>query len=132
LWGRVRRGCCWPGCCTIEGVTSERPTLRFTTKDGEAKELACEIVAGRDGSSGLARREKRNALNDAAVQGIEAFFRSLPDGVKVGVLDAEVPNFSAVGRRPGLACAQAASSAAILSFMPDPARAVRPRASGGR
>ena len=43
----------------------------------------------------LARPEKRNALNDTAGLGIEAFFRGLPDGIKVVVIDAEGPNFSA-------------------------------------
>jgi enoyl-CoA hydratase/carnithine racemase len=43
----------------------------------------------------LARPEKRNALNDAAVLGIESFFRGLPAGIKVVVIDAEGPNFSA-------------------------------------
>ena len=31
----------------------------------------------------LARPEKRNALNDATVLGLEAFFETLPAGVKV-------------------------------------------------
>jgi (methylthio)acryloyl-CoA hydratase len=43
----------------------------------------------------LSRPEKRNALNDATVLGIEAFFADLPHEVKAVVLDAEGDNFSA-------------------------------------
>jgi enoyl-CoA hydratase/carnithine racemase len=43
----------------------------------------------------LARPEKRNALNDPTVEGIGAFFSSLPPQVKVVVLDAVGENFSA-------------------------------------
>jgi enoyl-CoA hydratase/carnithine racemase len=43
----------------------------------------------------LARPEKRNALNDATVLGIEAFFTALPEQVKVVILDAVGDNFSA-------------------------------------
>jgi enoyl-CoA hydratase/carnithine racemase len=43
----------------------------------------------------LARPEKRNALDDAMVLGIEAFFAGLPDGVKAVVLAGEGEHFSA-------------------------------------
>jgi (methylthio)acryloyl-CoA hydratase len=43
----------------------------------------------------LARPEKRNALNDGMVLGIEAFFAQLPAEVKAVVIDAEGENFSA-------------------------------------
>src|SRR5918998_847433 len=43
----------------------------------------------------LSRAEKRNALNDAMVQGIEAFFVGLPEQVKGVVIDAVGENFSA-------------------------------------
>jgi (methylthio)acryloyl-CoA hydratase len=43
----------------------------------------------------LARPEKRNALNDTTVLGLEAFFGALPDGVKAVVLNAEGKHFSA-------------------------------------
>jgi len=43
----------------------------------------------------LSRPEKRNALNDVTVQGIETFFAGLPAEVKVVVLDAAGDNFSA-------------------------------------
>jgi (methylthio)acryloyl-CoA hydratase len=43
----------------------------------------------------LARPEKRNALNDATVLGIEAFFTNLPSGVHAVVLAAEGDHFCA-------------------------------------
>jgi enoyl-CoA hydratase/carnithine racemase len=43
----------------------------------------------------LARPEKRNALNDETIQGIDAFFSALPTGVKAVVLAAEGDTFSA-------------------------------------
>jgi len=43
----------------------------------------------------LNRPDKRNALDDATVLGIEAFFNAIPDGVGAVVLAGEGPNFSA-------------------------------------
>src|SRR5947208_1259542 len=43
----------------------------------------------------LARPEKRNALNDTTVLGLETFFASLPLGVKAVVLHAQGKHFSA-------------------------------------
>jgi enoyl-CoA hydratase/carnithine racemase len=43
----------------------------------------------------LARPEKRNALNDTTVLGLETFFETLPTGVKAVVLNAEGKHFSA-------------------------------------
>jgi (methylthio)acryloyl-CoA hydratase len=43
----------------------------------------------------LARPEKRNALNDATVLGLETFFESLPAGVEAVVLNAQGQHFSA-------------------------------------
>lgn len=43
----------------------------------------------------LARTEKRNALDDPTVFGIEAFFVALPDDIKAVVLAAEGDHFSA-------------------------------------
>src|SRR3954469_3953406 len=43
----------------------------------------------------LARPEKRNALNDTTVLGLERFFDTLPAGVKAVVLNAEGKHFSA-------------------------------------
>lgn len=43
----------------------------------------------------LARPAKRNALDDATVLGLEAFFSAPPEGVRAVVLDAEGAHFSA-------------------------------------
>jgi len=43
----------------------------------------------------LARPEKRNALNDTTVLGLETFFTTLPTAVKAVVLNAEGKHFSA-------------------------------------
>src|SRR5215212_3424198 len=43
----------------------------------------------------LARPEKRNALNDTTVLGLETFFATLPMSVKAVVLNAEGKHFSA-------------------------------------
>ena len=53
---------------------------------------------GADGEVGvlrLSRTAKRNALDDATVLGIEAFFGAPPAGVRAVVLDAEGDHFSA-------------------------------------
>lgn len=42
----------------------------------------------------LNREKKRNALNDELVEGLETFFRNIPDGVSAVVLDAVGDNFS--------------------------------------
>jgi enoyl-CoA hydratase/carnithine racemase len=41
----------------------------------------------------LARAQKRNAIDDATVSGIEAFFSALPDGIKAVVLAGEGEHF---------------------------------------
>jgi p-hydroxybenzoate 3-monooxygenase len=41
---------------SIDGITSDRPTVRFTTKEGEEKELSCDFVAGCDGAYGVGRK----------------------------------------------------------------------------
>jgi len=43
----------------------------------------------------LARAEKRNALDDGAVFGLEAFFIGLPEEIRAVVLTGEGPHFSA-------------------------------------
>src|ERR1051325_10451682 len=43
----------------------------------------------------LARPEKRNALNDTTVLGLEVFFDALPAGVQAVVLNAEGKHFFA-------------------------------------
>ena len=39
----------------IKSVTSDHPIVRFTTKEGEAKEISCDFVAGCDGGYGVSR-----------------------------------------------------------------------------
>jgi enoyl-CoA hydratase/carnithine racemase len=43
----------------------------------------------------LARPQKRNALDDTTILGLEAFFTALPDGIKAVVLRGEGEHFSA-------------------------------------
>ena len=43
----------------------------------------------------LSRPEKRNALDDATILGIEAFFSTLPDGIKAAVIHGAGEHFSA-------------------------------------
>jgi p-hydroxybenzoate 3-monooxygenase len=40
----------------IEGVTGDRPRIRYTTKEGRPEELVCDFVAGCDGQHGVGRR----------------------------------------------------------------------------
>ncbi len=58
----------------VEDVTSDRPLIRFTTKDGERRELRCDFVAGCDGSYGVGRR----AIPEGDVR--HDFFRVYPFG----------------------------------------------------
>src|ERR1700693_2604312 len=61
-------------------------------------ELPSSLRAERQGALALlrlARPEKRNALDDAMVLGIEAFFTDLPEDVKAVVLAGDGEHFSA-------------------------------------
>ena len=60
--------------------------------------LPASLKAARDGAVAilrLARPEKRNALDDETVRGIETFFTSLPDDVGAVLLAADGEHFSA-------------------------------------
>jgi len=60
--------------------------------------LPASLKATRQGAVGtlwLARSEKRNALDDATILGIETYFTGLPDDIKAVVLAAEGADFSA-------------------------------------
>ena len=60
--------------------------------------LPASLAAARDGDVAilkLARPQKRNALNDESILGIETFFTSLPDGVGAVLLHGEGEHFSA-------------------------------------
>jgi enoyl-CoA hydratase/carnithine racemase len=64
----------------------------------EFAELPPTLRAERHGAVAvltLNRPDKRNALDDATVLGIEAFFSSIPDGIGAVVLAGEGGNFSA-------------------------------------
>ena len=61
-------------------------------------DLPASITAERDGDVAflqLSRSEKRNALNDTLVNGIEAFFAGLPDDIRAVVLYGDGEHFSA-------------------------------------
>src|ERR1700728_2201812 len=68
------------------------------TSSTEFPALPSALRAERQGAVAilkLARPEKRNALNDATVEGIETFFSAIPDGVGAVVLASDGDNFSA-------------------------------------
>jgi p-hydroxybenzoate 3-monooxygenase len=67
----------------LDDVTGDRPKLRFTTKEGEARELSCDFVAGCDGSYGVSRK----AIPEGSVR--QDYFRTYPAGW-FGIL-AEAP-----------------------------------------
>jgi p-hydroxybenzoate 3-monooxygenase len=58
----------------IDGVTADQPTVRFTTKDGQRKELSCDFVAGCDGGHGVSRA----AIPEGSVR--RDYFRVYPFG----------------------------------------------------
>ena len=60
--------------------------------------LPTSVTAERDGEIGflrLSRPEKRNALNDTLVSGIEAYFNGLPNDIRAVVLTGDGDHFSA-------------------------------------
>jgi (methylthio)acryloyl-CoA hydratase len=66
--------------------------------DGFAIDLPPSLVAERHGDVAiltLARAEKRNALDDVTVAGLENFFSTLPDAIKAVVLHGDGDHFSA-------------------------------------
>jgi len=65
-----------------KGFSALPPTLRAERRGGVA------VLT-------LARAEKRNALDDATVRGLEDFFSALPDGIGAVVLTGEGEHFSA-------------------------------------
>jgi p-hydroxybenzoate 3-monooxygenase len=67
----------------LEDVTGPAPRIRFTAHDGEARELACDFVAGCDGSYGISRP----AVPEGSVR--KDYFRIYPFGW-FGIL-AEAP-----------------------------------------
>jgi enoyl-CoA hydratase/carnithine racemase len=81
--------------------SAERPSNDVTddvTDDGHRVLLPSSLRVERHDDVAvlrLCRAAKRNALDDATVLGLEAFFSTPPIGVKVVVLDAEGDHFSA-------------------------------------
>ena len=79
---------------------SQSAKARMTSKDSnrDMPKLPPTLHAERRGAVAvltLKRAEKRNALNDPTVQGIEAFFTALPKGIGAVVLAGEGEHFSA-------------------------------------
>jgi enoyl-CoA hydratase/carnithine racemase len=65
---------------------------------GFARNLPASLAAERQGDIAvlrLTRAEKRNALDDTTIAGLEAFFTALPDDVKAVVLHGAGEHFSA-------------------------------------
>ena len=58
----------------IEDVTTSAPKIRFTSQDGKAMELACDFIAGCDGSHGFSRA----AVPEGSVR--KDYFRVYPFG----------------------------------------------------
>jgi (methylthio)acryloyl-CoA hydratase len=71
------------GAATSQSARAGLPASLDLTVDGAVAVLR------------LSRPEKRNALNDQLILGLEAFFADPPDGVRAVVLDAEGAHFSA-------------------------------------
>ncbi|MGB7692625.1 MAG: enoyl-CoA hydratase-related protein, partial [Pseudolabrys sp.] len=63
-----------------------------------AARLPASLIAEREGAVAilrLNRPQKRNALNDETIVGIERFFTSLPDGIGAVLIAGEGEHFSA-------------------------------------
>jgi enoyl-CoA hydratase/carnithine racemase len=72
--------------------------LMTTMPTAEFADLPPTLHAERHGDVAvlkLSRPEKRNALDDATVRGIETFFSAIPDGIRAVVLAGEGSHFSA-------------------------------------
>jgi enoyl-CoA hydratase/carnithine racemase len=72
--------------------------MKTPSANGFAHDLPASLAAGRRGDVALmrlARPEKRNALDDEMILGIERFFTALPDDIRAVVLHGEGEHFSA-------------------------------------
>lgn len=75
-----------------------RDPMRKPSKRRPLPSLPSSLSAERHGVVAvlsLARPQKRNALDDATILGIEAFFAGLPDSIKAVILRGEGDHFSA-------------------------------------
>jgi enoyl-CoA hydratase/carnithine racemase len=87
-----RRNVTEPGGLRAAGIAVSKSTGGFDV------ELPRSLKAERRGEIAilfLARPQKRNAIDDATVAGIEAFFAALPDAIKAVVLAGEGEHFCA-------------------------------------
>ncbi len=71
------------------GVSTDSPT-QFVLPSSLQFERHDDVAVLR-----ISRAAKRNALNDATIRGLEAFFTAPPEGVRAVVLDADGDHFSA-------------------------------------
>lgn len=71
-------------------MTQSLPTIAVSLPNSLALDMRGAVALLR-----LARPEKRNALDDATVAGLEAFFTNLPDETRAVVLHAEGAHFCA-------------------------------------
>ncbi len=71
------------------GVSTDSPT-QFALPSSLQFERHDDVAVLR-----ISRAEKRNALNNATILGLEAFFTAPPEGVRAVVLDADGDHFSA-------------------------------------
>ena len=90
--GRPKAGPGWPG------MTGRGLRVTDKVKDFSSVKLPASLAAERQGSVALlrlTRAQKRNALNEETVAGIETFFDELPDGIGAVLLHGEGEHFSA-------------------------------------
>jgi enoyl-CoA hydratase/carnithine racemase len=88
-----------PARAATHDFGGKRPETALDTDMADSfASLPASLRAERKGAIAilrLARPEKRNALDDETVLGIEAFFSRLPDGIKAAVIHGEGEHFCA-------------------------------------
>ena len=90
---RAGRSCSRSRSQAVDDVDRHQPKIRFTTKDGEAEELACDFVAGCDGCHGVCR----SAIPEGTVR--KDYFRVYPFGW-FGILAEAPPSSRRADLRP--------------------------------
>ena len=81
-----------------QAETPEETIMPAPSDTGFPRDLPTSLSAERRGAVALlrlSRPEKRNALDDTTILGIETFFTTLPDGIKAVVLHGAGDHFSA-------------------------------------
>jgi hypothetical protein len=74
------------------------PSMPSSTKGRFAPDLPASLAAERQGDIAiltLSRPQKRNALDDATILGIETFFSTLPNDIKAVIMRGAGEHFSA-------------------------------------